>query len=218
MAQFDPAITITLKNEGGYADVAGDTGGETYAGISRKDNPTWSGWSAVDAKPHPVKNNTMFSDLTPSVKTFYQGKYWKGMLGDSIKDQDTANIIFDAYVNSGSYIGWMTQIALGGSNVPITKSIPFNAATVAKINAQDPSKFFNAFKNARASYYNSIAKGSNSKFLSGWLKRLDGFSYSGAITAIKNNPVLSIAIVIAAGVGLFIAYRLLYLGKTSLIG
>ena len=49
-------IDMVLKHEGGYANVSGDLGGETYRGISRKNFPSWNGWEIVDEKK-PLKYN-----------------------------------------------------------------------------------------------------------------------------------------------------------------
>ena len=48
MADFDKALELTLKAEGGYVDDPDDPGGETYKGISRSRNPKWQGWINVD--------------------------------------------------------------------------------------------------------------------------------------------------------------------------
>ena len=49
MSQFLSALAFTLSEEGGYANVAGDTGGETYRGISRNNFSSWEGWPVIDS-------------------------------------------------------------------------------------------------------------------------------------------------------------------------
>ena len=46
MSDFNIAFEKTLLAEGGYklTDVANDKGGQTYAGITRRDHPAWQGW------------------------------------------------------------------------------------------------------------------------------------------------------------------------------
>lgn len=46
MAEFTPAFEEMIRNEGGYIlhNVAGDHGGDTYAGIARRFHPDWPGW------------------------------------------------------------------------------------------------------------------------------------------------------------------------------
>jgi lysozyme family protein len=48
MSDFEPAYQRTRTNEGGYANVKNDRGGETYAGIARSRHPQWPGWTIVD--------------------------------------------------------------------------------------------------------------------------------------------------------------------------
>lgn len=47
MADFKIAFDITNKTEAGYANNPDDSGGETYAGISRNNWPYWEGWKNV---------------------------------------------------------------------------------------------------------------------------------------------------------------------------
>ena len=45
---FSQAFAATMQHEGGYANVQGDKGGETYMGISRVYWPSWPGWPVID--------------------------------------------------------------------------------------------------------------------------------------------------------------------------
>lgn len=102
MADFNIAYTITSVNEGGYANVSGDTGGETYAGISRKWFPNWAGWRIVDAHK-PLKHNQKIvsKELDQLKKQFYKTEFWDKIAGDKINDQQFANRSYDFAVNSG---------------------------------------------------------------------------------------------------------------------
>ena len=102
MADFNIAYEPTSKNEGGYANVSGDTGGETYAGISRKWFPKWDGWAIVD-KNKPLRHNQIIKDdkLKSMVKSFYKKEFWDKVWGDRINNQDVANRTYDFAVNAG---------------------------------------------------------------------------------------------------------------------
>lgn len=102
MADFQKAYKKTSKNEGGYANVSGDTGGETYAGISRKWFPNWSGWKIVDARK-PLKHNQVLQieALTALVHAFYKNTFWDAIGGDDIDDLLTAERLYDFGVNAG---------------------------------------------------------------------------------------------------------------------
>lgn len=102
MANFKLAYDKTAKSEGGYANVIGDTGGETYAGISRKWFPKWKGWKIVDANA-PLKWNQKIKDpaIHAMVMDFYKEVFWDAISGDDIDDQLTAERLYDFGVNAG---------------------------------------------------------------------------------------------------------------------
>jgi len=99
MANFDIAYKITKAYEGGYADVSGDRGGVTYAGITYKNFPSWAGWSTVFSKKR--KHNEHIPELDSLVKEFYRKEFWNRVQGDDIKDQEFANNLYDMAVNAG---------------------------------------------------------------------------------------------------------------------
>lgn len=104
MANFLIAYDITLGHEGGYGNDPDDVGGETYKGISRAYNPSWSGWILIDnLKTKPGFPQTAYdsSELDLSVKRFYKSNYWDANLLDRVTDQDIANEMFDTGVNMG---------------------------------------------------------------------------------------------------------------------
>ncbi len=118
-------------------------------------------------------------------------------------------MIFDSYVNSGSYVGWMAQKALG-NNPALSKSIPFKSDTVQVINSQNPQKFFEGFKDARVEFFKRIGTGSQAGFLSGWLRRVNDFDYSGVVDTVKKNPIKSgvalFAFVLVVGLIAYLAW------------
>ncbi len=102
MSDFLVAHKLTSKNEGGYADVEGDNGGETYAGITRKNFPHWPGWAIVDAKK-PLEHNERIQDgaLHEMINAFYKKEFWDKVGGDALEPQDLANQVYDMAVNAG---------------------------------------------------------------------------------------------------------------------
>ena len=89
---FDTIIARILGLEGGYANVAGDRGGETYRGISRVNWPNWVGWAAVD------RHDYLGADLY--VKDFYREHFWNP-LGCDGYNEALALELMDIGVNSG---------------------------------------------------------------------------------------------------------------------
>lgn len=106
MAKFDEEFDKLIFVEGGYVNDKNDAGGETYLGISRKNNPKWIGWEVIDdEKKKGLKNITarLKKDvaLTNSVKFLYKQKYWDVLELDDIPSQSIAHELFDTCVNCG---------------------------------------------------------------------------------------------------------------------
>ena len=107
MAKFDIEFDKLILAEGGYVNDPDDAGGETYLGISRKNNPTWKGWKIIDEikKKYGTKNITSIlkkdSNLTESAKQLYKEKYWDCLELDDIPSQNIAHQLFDTCVNAG---------------------------------------------------------------------------------------------------------------------
>lgn len=104
MANFLIAFNRTEKNEGKdiWAKVDGDSGGETWSGISRKTNPSWSGWKILDQIKNK-KNGQKIStpELEERKQSLYRTNYWNPIWGDEIKNQKVANDLYDTGVNCG---------------------------------------------------------------------------------------------------------------------
>lgn len=99
MADFQKALDLVLKREGGYqlTDDPDDPGGRTYAGISEKANPDWEGWEQIDAGARLDG-----SYLRNWVRDLYLKKYWNPLeLEKTQVDQHCANILFSCAVLSG---------------------------------------------------------------------------------------------------------------------
>lgn len=104
MANFEVAYKRTCKFEGGWVNNPGDSGKETYKGISRVANPNWPGWTIVDSykkKSNFPKNLDSDKKLQDLVKTCYKENYWNPVWGDKILNQKVANDFFDTAVNMG---------------------------------------------------------------------------------------------------------------------
>lgn len=107
MAKFDEEFDKVILAEGGYVNDPDDAGGETYLGISRKNNPKWVGWEVIDdiKKKYGTKNITsrLKKDvaLTNSAKLLYKQNYWDVLELDDIPSQGIAYQLFDTCVNCG---------------------------------------------------------------------------------------------------------------------
>lgn len=110
MANFDIEFEKLIFAEGGYVNDSDDAGGETYLGISRKNNPKWIGWKTIDSikEIYGTKNITARlkenKSLTNSAKLLYKINYWDVLELDDIPNQDIAHQLFDTCVNCGKSI------------------------------------------------------------------------------------------------------------------
>ncbi len=121
MADFQAALDRTLKHEGGYADISGDTGGETYKGISRRWYPDWPGWSSIDDLKQTHSGTALnqvlakSDSLAQSVLEFYKSVYWDPLRCAGIDSQAVANELFDTAVLMSKK--WATRFLQRALNV-----------------------------------------------------------------------------------------------------
>lgn len=162
MAEFLPAFERALLAEGGYQlhQVAGDTGGLTYAGIARNPNPNWPGWSWID------RGETPPSQL---VRDFYRAGWWEPLRGDEIRDQGVAFTVYSFATNAGL----KTAIRLLQLVVGATPDGSMGAKTLAALNSMDPRLFLASYALARIARYRDIVTRDRTqqKFLLGWISR-----------------------------------------------
>lgn len=161
MADFNPAFERMIHDEGGYVlhNVAGDRGGQTYAGIARNMHPKWPGWSVIDAGGVPSSQ---------MVYDFYRANFWDDIKGDQITSHAVASDIFNFYVNTGRPAKVLAQLVVGA-----TPDGSFGPRTIAAINAADPEKFILAYALAKITRYRDIVTRDRGqlKFLLGWINR-----------------------------------------------
>jgi lysozyme family protein len=172
-ADFNKAIPFTRMHEGGYSNIAGDNGGETYCGIARVDNPEWEGWTIVDAHK-PLKYNERIQDLTIEgmVNAFYKAQYWNKISGDGINNQQVAAFLFDWYVNSEHSAVRELQRIVGAPQTGNVGPITLPAINFYKGN------LFEKLKAARIAFYNQLAANNahDRQFLDGWIDRVNDFA------------------------------------------
>ncbi|TXH19533.1 MAG: N-acetylmuramidase [Hyphomicrobiaceae bacterium] len=160
MADFNPAYEQLIKAEGGYKlhKVKNDRGGLTYAGITRKSYPDWSGWAYIDRGETPP--NAL-------VRAFYHAQYWLRYRLDEVANQDVAECVFMAGVNAEAAIR-LLQI--------VVKTKPdgrIGPNTLSAVNAADPQILLSFFTLAKIDRYRQIVNKDRSQemFLLGWINR-----------------------------------------------
>lgn len=187
MAGFKEALTKTLQFEGGYSFDPLDSGGETYAGISRVHHPDWDGWSIVDAIKVTCgefrEDASSKAQLAIHVESFYF-KIWSDLDSDVQMSETLIGVLFDTTVNMGKMraVRFLQEamnvlnrngtlwpdVAIDGLLGPTTKhvlgAIPAEHGLLSRIVVV-----------IRGAFYLSIVKSnpSQERFIRGWLTRIE---------------------------------------------
>ncbi|HVN04413.1 MAG TPA: glycosyl hydrolase 108 family protein [Bryobacteraceae bacterium] len=173
MADFEPAVNITLANEGGFFHNP-VTGEIVNHGITLKFVQS-SGYKP-DADEGFIRNLS-----TAEASTIYKTYFWDRHNIGAINDQNLANKVFDLTVNMGpgsaNHPGALTllQSAVNSCGGQCTVDGIIGPVSIAQINARDPVALLAEYRLQAAGRYQQIAAG-NAQLagdLSGWLQRLN---------------------------------------------
>jgi lysozyme family protein len=166
MADFAPAVQLTLQHEGGFFHNP-VTGEVVNHGITLKFAQTFN----------PAADEAFIQNLTvQQASDIYRKFFWDAHNIGAIDDQDLANKVFDLTVNMGPGGGLtLLQQAVndcGGSCAVDGKLGPIS---IGQINALDPAKLLAAYRQRAAQRYQAIAANDSSLAadLTGWLARLN---------------------------------------------
>jgi lysozyme family protein len=155
MADFEPAVTKTIRSEGGdqITDDPADPGGLTRFGISKRAHPE------VDPRNLSLE----------SAKAIYRRDYWDPCDGDLIQSQIVAELVFDAAVNMGpAQAVKLVQIAIGLEPTGV-----MDGALLDALNQSEEKEFAAAFILAKIARYLALVKKNRKleKFFYGWVRR-----------------------------------------------
>lgn len=170
MANFNSAIEIVLKHEGGFVNDPRDSGGATNYGISLRFY-------------RQVKPNATVADIRNLTKddakqVYYQTWWIPNKFGD-INDQTIATKIFDLAINMGSSQAFkITQRAINStSNSNLVVDGVFGAKSLAAINqyttTEQQQKLITAISDQAWKFYQQVIANNpkNSAFSKGWFNR-----------------------------------------------
>ena len=100
MAKYDAVYNkVIIEEEGGYSNVSGDAGGETYRGVTAKYYPDWVGWEIV--RKQARKYGEIIPEADILVKRFYVIEYWIKLECEEMPDS-IAERIFRLAVHTGA--------------------------------------------------------------------------------------------------------------------
>jgi lysozyme family protein len=160
---FDFALPITLRHEGGISDDPNDHGGLTNMGLVREDFVEYYG--------HAVTDEEIRACTADLARAIYKRLYWDALGLDLIESQDVALCLFDQGVLQGT--GTVTHIAQRCAGCPLIDGV-MGPMTRAAVNAQPEKPFVTALLSAcHDRFVGIVAKDpSQRRFLAGWLNRL----------------------------------------------
>lgn len=148
----------------GFVNDPHDRGGATMCGVTIG---TFTDWCRRQGKPKPSVNDLARLDYN-TWRAIAKGGFWDRCKADQITAQGVANMLVDWCYTSGSNAIVSTQRVLG-----LTADGIVGARTLAALNAGNPAEVFQLVKTARISYYKRIAKGTQARYLTGWLNRTE---------------------------------------------
>ena len=195
MASFDVALEKLLQKEGGWCNVPGDKGGETYCGISSRSWPAWDGWSIIArAKVHKSyeegpaafsKHLAGIPALHARVSQFYRKNFWNKTCADTMP-QALADEMLEESANLGVLRAVMfLQKACNALNFrqeqTLFKDLAVDGVMGAKniaalesvLASHSTGDVLHCLNLQQGNHYIAMAAANPAqrKFLAGWLKR-----------------------------------------------
>lgn len=213
---FSDYLPKLRASEGGYANLVADRGGETYAGITKKNFPTWSGWAIVNAARPKQGQIIVNAKLDKLIADFYLKNFWIPLKCDSLSKFVGMNLC-DFAVGSGpvtavkGFQKVINSLLPTGQTTLVTDG-KIGPKTIEAANKLNQKKLNDALLEYRAAFFRKIVENNPSQnvFLAGWLSRLTKFtSLEEVVIAVKKkvNPTYIYIGVGIISVLLFLKYK-----------
>lgn len=191
MGNFNEAWNIVKQNEGGYNPGIGTK--ETYMGIDRGANPSWSGWKIIDSLK-PITTAAMNiklsqnKEIQANIIKFYVDNYFNPLKLAQIIDQNVVNNLTDCSINQGTGIAAKflqmacnaSLIEVGDKSLPLVIDGAIGLKTITLANALPGESIYNHINLLRESRYrDTVVKNPSLKqWLPVWLKRLTPYNHN----------------------------------------
>jgi lysozyme family protein len=180
MSDFNEAIPIVLKHEGGFVNDSHDMGGATNFGISLKflksmKDTDKNGYLPGDLdKDGDVDSNDIRNMSVDDAINIYKSQWWDRYQYGLIADQDTATKVFDLAVNMGAgQAHKLLQRAINCLGNNLKEDGILGSRTMLMINYVPELWLMDKLKIEAAKFYLSLCDTDRERlrYLSGWLKR-----------------------------------------------
>lgn len=210
---FSDYLPILRKVEGGYSNLSADKGGETYAGITKKNFPTWEGWNIINSVKPKQNQIIVNSKLDKLIADFYKKNFWDVLKCDKLSKSVAINLC-DFAVGSG------IATAVKGFQRVINSLLPTGATTlvddgkignltIESANKLEQKKLNDALLLYRANFYKKIVENNPSQnvFLSGWLTRLTSFTFTDVTNEFKKKVNMNYVYIAVGLIAIFLVIK-----------
>jgi len=183
MADFDPIFKKTLGHEGGFQADAADKANYCDGKLIGTNH----GISAIAYKGFYKKCPTqaqMKALTIPQAEQIFKKNYWSLVNGDRIANQSIAELMFQYVIGSGaSQLSDLKAIAnaTAGKKIMAEVDVPFTNAEADLINKLPQKGYWINLRAWREAFLKTLVQKhpEDQKFLTGWLNRLNSYTYSG---------------------------------------
>ena len=178
---FAAILDATIEHEGGWVLSRDSNNAAVYAGVNRKANPSWPGWSHLPDHPPARKRKIETAELKRLVGIVYRARYWESRICECCSPWPLVRAhVFDCTVNHGvAGAAWRLQEACRLHGSTIEADGKMGPATerairdlVAKLGERGAN---NALVDARVAFYERIGTGGKRRFVKGWTKRAESY-------------------------------------------
>ena len=196
MASFEISQRIVGINEGGYQNLADDSG-NWYKGILIGTNwgiaaPTLASFLGRTPTVADMKNLSR-----ATAESILKRNYWLKNHFDKLKNQSVATMLYDGAVNHGvGGVLSITKKALARLKNPINKV--FTSDGISELNKLNQKDLFFTLKQVRTERYKASPK---KKYLKGWLNRLERIKFTPESNT--KDIILGVALLLS-GIALFL--------------
>ena len=181
---FETAYRHMLEFEGGWVHNPVDVGGETYAGVSRRNWPDWPGWNLIDEHKRLLGEKFTVKDLNGRlendallqslIREFYRHNFWDPVGDEMLPFPQLVRKMFDTAVNMGPTMARkLLQRALNSLGAKLVVDGMVGPKTRLALGPRDEQTVITKYCQMQKEQYEQIVANAPSQniFLQGWLRR-----------------------------------------------